>query len=184
MNTTNAEPVVPKITVPPPPAPSHKMVKDDDEAAAAKYAEEIRARRGDIRQMESRLTFVGDRPGWTRRWCNDEGDNIARRLEDGWRFVQRQEVKLSESVGYGNQDLGNNVTITSRIGTDAIKVHLMEIPTVIAEDLLNARSYKQVRLIEESILAGSVGNPSMAYNPGERPGSHFHGTNNSIGRPS
>lgn len=148
---------------------------------AKKYAEEVRLRRGDIRPMETKLQYYGDKPGWTRRWCNDEGDNIPRRLADGWRFVAPKDVRLSDSVGFGSAGVGDRVTYPTRIGTDAIQVYLMEIPTEIVEEILEVRSYAQVRKITESIENGSIGVTSgKTYNPGEERDSKYYGNRNSV----
>lgn len=178
-------PVTPKLaeanTLPPTAFPAI----DVDIEASKKYAEEIRARAGDFRTLESRLSFVGIRPGWTRRWCNDEGDNIPRRLADGWCFVKRGDVGMSASVGKGNEDLGDRVTITSTTGGPPIKVFLMEIPTEIAEEILNVRSLSKVRAIEDTIRAGTIGVTSgRTYNPGENPQSSFFGVRNRVEHPT
>lgn len=157
----------------------------------ATYAAEVRARRGDIRNLESRLSYMGEiRAGWSRRWCNDDGDNIAQRIADGWRFVTRDQVTMSPDNNLAvntNEDLGDRVTKTTGMGPGVppIKVYLMEIPTEMAEELLDVRSRSKVRLVEDSIRAATIGVSSgKTYNPGETPGSMFAGTHNTISRPA
>lgn len=156
----------------------------DPEAEAKRVAEEIRIRRGDIKYTEARLDFVGNKPGWTRRWCVDDAQNIPSRLADGWRMVRWDEVRTSDSVGYGNTDPGSAVSVVTSIGNGAsVRQILMEIPTEICEEILEARVYSKNRAIEDSIRRGSIGDTGSGhrYNPGETQGSSFFGTKNAIG---
>lgn len=172
------DPVSPKIAEAPAIKAPASPVLD-----AQSYAEEIRARRGDISMMESKLAVnMETPPGWTRRWCNDDGDNIPRRLQDGWRFVPKQGVKAK-----GDVDVGDRITVVSSMGDGKpMNIYLMEIPTEIAEEILEARSGAQVRRFEDTVRRGVVGTGGPhVYRPQDNPHSSLHGAvTNSIGRPS
>jgi hypothetical protein len=182
-----AEVVSPKLVELPEPPP---LTEEEAHAKALKnldanaWAREIEMRRGDsLRTLSSPLAFVGTHEGWTRRWCNDDGDNIPSRLRDGWRFVNRDEIDMPEGVNQGNGDVGDRVSITTSVGAGPIKTILMEIPTVIAEQILDVRSGTQVRRWRESIergLTAPVANPARVYLPGEKQGSHLQGIQNGV----
>lgn len=152
---------------------------------AAAYAEEIRARRGDISTMETRLGLNAVAPqGWEWRWFNDTGDRIDRAIADGWRFVSRDRVGMSESVGRGNDAVGDRVCKTTTLGEGPINTVLMEIPFEIAEELREVRSLSKVRQFEATVNRGApVGIAGdHTYNPGDNPQSSFHGIKNTLGR--
>lgn len=173
----SSNPITPKLTEAP--------LKERPTLDAAAYAEEIRARRGDIRTMESRLGLSAEPPaGWEWRWFNDVGDRVARAQADGWRFVSRASVGMSESVGRGNDSVTDCVSKTTTLGDGPIQTILMEIPFVIAEELRDIRSLSQVRKFEETVnRGGAVGiTGDHTYIPGENPQSSFHGIRNTLGR--
>jgi hypothetical protein len=124
------------------------------------YAQKIRANRKDFSGLETKMKYYGENPGWKRRWVNE--DNVPGRIEEGYRFVQRNEVAMSDSMRYGNQDMADRVS--THAGTDQFgkpySAFLMEIPDEIANELNDQKSYDKVRLIEKSIRSGTVGNPS------------------------
>lgn len=173
------EPISPKMVQAP--------VREKPTLDAKAYAEEIRSRRGDISTMESRLGLNAKAPeGWEWRWFNDDGDRIPRALTDGWRFVKPEAVGMSESVGRGNDDLGESrVTKTTTLGGAPIKTVLMEVPIEIANELRDIRSLSTVRRFEEQINRGGpagISDSPHIYNPGDNPQSSFHGVKNHIGR--
>lgn len=138
--------------------------------SADEEAERILANRKDFSGLELKLKAYGENPGWTRRWVNEQ--NVPGRLEEGYRFVERGEVSMSDSMRYGNQDIGDRVSIHA--GTDdkghPFSAYLMEIPNRVAEVLNEQKSYRQIRLSEESIRAGAVGNPSGNNRVGAKDG--------------
>ena len=157
----------------------------DTEQEAADYTAEILNRMGaeGIAQLESKIPYVSEKPGWTRRWCNDDGDNIPRKLADGWRFVSKQEgPQTSLAIGAQNTDVGDQVSFMSNAGGGPLRVILMEIPTALVEKILDVRSYSKVRAIEEAIVGGALGNTEGRYIPGDKPGSAFFGTRNKVSR--
>jgi len=124
------------------------------------YANQIRAGRKDFSGLEQKMKYYGENPGWKRRWVNEE--NVPGRIEEGYRFVQRNEVSMSDSVRYGNADMADRVSIHA--GKDAygkpFSAYLMEIPQEIADELDAEKSHKKVKLSEQSIRSGTVGSPT------------------------
>lgn len=142
------------------PALKEAPLKEKPTLDAAAYAAEIRARRGDVSTMETRLGLGADPPeGWEWRWFNDVGDRIVRALEDGWRFVHPSAVNMSASVGRGNDDTGESrVSKVTTLGDGPIKTVLMEIPREIADELRDIRALAPVRKFEEAVnRQGAVG---------------------------
>jgi hypothetical protein len=121
------------------------------------YADEVLARRKEFNGLESNLAFEGEHPGWKRRWVNEE--NVPGRLEEGFRFVLRDEVSMSDSLRYGNEDTGDRVSKHAgfRAGI-AFKAFLMEIPQRVADVLDKEKSHDQIARYEHSIRAGAAGN--------------------------
>lgn len=157
----STEPISPALKEAPP------KVRPTLDAGA--YAKEIRDRRGDIQPMETRLGLGATAPdGWEWRWFNDVDDRITRALEDGWRFVTRKSVNMSESIGRGNDDIGDRVTKSTTLGAGPINTVLMEIPIELAEEYRNIRSLSKVRAFEEAVnRQGPVGisGGSHVYTP-------------------
>lgn len=172
------EPITPKLT----PAP----VKEKPTLDAAAYAAEIRARRGDVSTMESRLGLSTSAPeGWEWRWFNDVGDRIIRAQADGWRFVSREDAGMSDSVGRGNDAIGDRVSKTTTLGGAPIETILMEIPKELADEIRDIRDLAPVRAFERAVNEqGAVGITASdkVYNPGQHPQSRMFGTLNTIGR--
>lgn len=137
---------------------------------AREYSEKIRANRKSFSGLEQKLKYYGENPGWHRRWVNEE--NVPSRVEEGYRFVLRAEVSMSDSLRYGNSDVGDRVSIHG--GTDKqgkpFNQYLMEIPLDIAEELNNEKSLNKVKLSEQSIRAGAVGNPQGNTRVGKEAG--------------
>ena len=173
------EPTTPKLVEAPLKPPR------DTVAEAKAYTQELMARLGaeGIIKLESKLPHIEAKPGWTRRWCNDDGDNIPRKLADGWRFVSAKEASMSASLGYTNADVADQVAIISNIGAGPIKVILMELPTEMVETILDVRYYSKARATEAAILGGALGDTTNRYIPGDEKGSAFFGTRNKVSKP-
>lgn len=127
---------------------------------AREYAAKIRANRKDFSGLEQKMKHYGENPGWKRRYVNE--DNVPARLEEGYRFVLRSEVSMSDSMRYGNTDMGDRVSVHAGVGTNGqpFSAYLMEIPLEIADELDSEKSHKKVKLSEQSIRSGTVGNPT------------------------
>jgi hypothetical protein len=107
-----------------------------------------------------RLDVFGDKPGFVRRWFNDDkgGSNIAAALASGWRFSERQEVQLNAAVTPRNTDLGSRVQecVGTNENGNALFAYLMEIPQWLFDKHQEARIayHNQLR---EQIAAGTLG---------------------------
>ena len=137
---------------------------------AREYAAQIRSTRKDFSGLEQKLKYYGENPGWKRRWVNEE--NVPAREQEGYRFVLRSEVNMSDSIGRGNTDMGDRVSVLGGIDVQnrPYNQYLMEIPQEIADEYDHEKSYKKVKLSEESIRAGTVGSPSGNTRTGTKDG--------------
>ena len=137
---------------------------------AREYAAKIRANRKDFSGLEQKMKHYGENPGWKRRYVNE--DNVPARLEEGYRFVLRSEVSMSDSMRYGNTDMGDRVSVHAGVGTNGqpFSAYLMEIPLEIADELDSEKSHKKVKLSEASIRSGTVGNPAGNTRVGQAAG--------------
>ena len=77
-----------------------------------------------------RLEFFGDRPGFRRRYFNDEGSNVRDAVRTGWTFVKRTDVQLNAAVTPRNNDLGSNIrqAVGVQANGNALYAYLMEKP--------------------------------------------------------
>ena len=131
---------------------------------AREYAAKIKRERVSITSIAQRLPSFGDNPGWKRRWVNDE--NIPQRKQEGYRFVTKDEVN-DPSFDPTREDGDPSNYICRAVGgtTDLQKLrmaYLMEIPDEIASELDFEKSIKQVKVSEDQIRNGTVGNPQAA----------------------
>ena len=107
-----------------------------------------------------RLEVHGERPGFTRRWFNDDkgGSNIRAALMSGWQFAERTDVQLNAAVTPRNTDLGSRVQ--ECVGTNengsALFAYLMEIPTWLYEKHQEARIAYNRQLMAQ-IKGGAIG---------------------------
>lgn len=111
-----------------------------------------------IGSLQSRLPFVSDKPGWRRYWVRS--DNVPMRLSQGWRFVPRGAIHMvSSGINFGNMALGDNVEVVAgraEITTSGAssKLHLMEIPEIIALKLTDTHVTKPTQAIEQELRGG------------------------------
>ena len=125
---------------------------------AKEYADKLRKNRPSSSGLEQKMKYYGENPGWKRRWVND--DTVPSRLAEGYRFVQKEEVSMSDSIRYGNDDVAN--AVSQPVGGfngngEPRRAFLMEIPLEIAEELDQEKSLSKVARIEQSIRAGTIG---------------------------
>ena len=107
-----------------------------------------------------RLEVFGDKPGFIRRWFNDDkgGSNVGAALQSGWRFAERKDVQLNAAVTPRNADLGSRVQQvvgTNENGTPLF-AYLMEIP----EWLFNKHQEARIAYhnsLRAQIKAGTIG---------------------------
>lgn len=137
---------------------------------AKEYADKILASRKSYSGLEQKLSFTGDHPGWKRRWVNEE--NVPGRQQEGYRFVLRDEVGMSDSIRYGNEDMGDRVSKVAGQTKQGhpFNVYLMEIPQQIADLLDKEKSHDQIARNEHSIRAGKTGAPDGNNRVGQAAG--------------
>lgn len=152
----------------------------DPEVDPEKLADALlEAQHPNIGQLQQRLPFVSDKPGWDRYWFRS--DRVPFALSQGWRFVPRSAIHMiSTGLGFGNTALGDNVEVPagrSEITEEgkASKLHLMEIPKRVAQVLRHNAVTLPTQEIENALRgAGGVGNhidPSqMPFRPKTAPG--------------
>lgn len=86
-----------------------------------------------VRKLE-----VPERPGFHRRWIRSDAGRIAKAQRAGYRFVEADEVELTnfdlggDAKESGNTDLGTRVSVISGDGADVTgqpgRLYLMECP--------------------------------------------------------
>ncbi len=163
-------------------ADSAKPVRSREALDADKFmADFLKNNRPNLVGMEQKLATYGEHPGWVRRWVNDQGSRVQGLIERGWRFVTRDEVGMSDSVGRGNTDIGDKVSVATTAGEGPIRQSLMETPEKLYRMYAEART-APARATEEAIRKGAfkVSDTANVYNPGERPDSSLYGTHNRI----
>lgn len=180
-------PVMPKPTPPPVQAKATAPVQPKPEPPRPKTLEELisdpdvdpnvlaeallAVDNPNIGQLQQRLPYVGEKPGWRRYWVLSM--NVPRRLAEGWRFVARSSIQMaSTGLGFGNYALGDNVEVPAgRSEIDdkgnASKLHLMEIPEAVAQHLTKVNVTNPTRAIEAALKGpGGVDNLVPAsHNP-------------------
>lgn len=144
-----------------------KSVRSRDEMEAERHAEEfLKRNRPNLTGFEQKLAYYGERKGWVRRWVVDHANRIQSLLENGWRFVQHAEVQMSDSIGHGNTDLGDKVSISTTMGEGPVRQILMEVPQKLYDMQVEA-SMDPVRRSEEALKSGGLGlnNTENTYFP-------------------
>jgi len=144
-----------------------EVVRSREELDAKKYTEDfLKKNRPNLTGFEQRLATFGEHPGWVRRWAVDQHNRIEALLERGWRFVLRNEVGLSDSLGRGNTDIGSHVSTATFAGSGPVRQVLME-TTQQLYDLQAEASMQRVRQTEEALQKGffDVADMSNVYQP-------------------
>lgn len=134
------------------------VVRSRDEVEAERVADEfLKNHRSNLVGFEQRLPFVPERPGWVRRYVNDMNSRVPMLIERGWRLVRKDAApSVTDSVGRGNTDMGDCVSIVSNAGDGPMRVVLMEIPKKLFDMQMDA-ALDPVRRTEEAIRAGRNG---------------------------
>lgn len=134
---------------------------------AEKYTQDfLKRNRPNLAGFEQKLGFYGQHPGWVRRWVVDQAQRVPSLLEQGWRFVLLDEVGMSGSIGRGNTDLGDRVSITTTVGDGPVRQILME-TTQQLYDMQCEAALEPVRRSEAAIRAGAfaVTDTKPVYQP-------------------
>lgn len=163
-------------------ADAPKVVRSREEQEAADYAADfLKNNRLDLVGIEKKLPMCPEKPGWVRRHVLDQGSRVQNLLARGWRFVKRDEAVVSDSIGRGNTDLGDQVSIVTTAGGGPVRQVLMEIPQQLYDIYTEART-APARATVDAITAGAfdVKDREHVYTPGEMPRSALFGTRNRI----
>lgn len=138
------------------PARSHEL------SAAERAKQILDERKGTITPFtQQKLPYFGEKPGWKRRWVLTE--NVPGRLQEGYTHVKNHQVQmLAQGIGFGNQDIGDNVAVFAGRGSldrngGQQYLYLMEIPQEIADKL---HDIKVVQPTQATIAALKQGNPT------------------------
>lgn len=142
----------PVVEQPEQPIPARSREAIDAEKYTKEYLERNRT---NLSGFELRLAHYGEHPGWVRRWVVDRDNRVQSLLEKGWRFVLRDEVGMSDSVGRGNTDIGDRVSVATSVG-DPVRQYLME-TTQQLFDLQVEASMEPVRRSETALKDGGLG---------------------------
>lgn len=138
-------------------APVEESVRSRDEIEAEKHAEDfLKRNRPNLAGFETKLAYYGERKGWVRRWVVDHANRVQGLLERGWRFVLKNEVQMSDSVGHGNTDIGDRVSLVTTMGEGPVRQILMETPQKLY-DLQMEASMESVRQSEAALKSGGMG---------------------------
>lgn len=112
-----------------------------------------------------KLAVHGTIPGHAMYWCNDDNNEIAQLLEEGFSFVKAGEVGLNRGVVQDNDVDGR---VSKYVGTkqngDPMRAYLLKCPQEIWDDI-QAASQDQANEWDSAILAGVVGNVDSSYSP-------------------
>lgn len=144
-----------------------EAVRTREEMTAEQWNADFKKRnRPAISGFELKLAYYGEHPGWVRRWVVDQANRIPSLLDAGWRFVRRAEVGMSDSVGRGNTDLGDCVSVATMGGEGPTRQVLMETTQEIF-DALQEANLERVRKTESAIQGGAfaVDDAANTYQP-------------------
>lgn len=113
---------------------------------------------------------VDERPGYFRRWFNDQDGRIERALAAGYELVAKGDVKQvgDKDVANGNTDMNSMVSrVVGRTAENQpIRAFLMEIRNEWhAADM--AKKEETNRLVDEAVRAGTAGGAAIGNQYGE-----------------
>ena len=112
-----------------------------------------------------KLAVHGEIPGHKMYRCNDDNNELAALLDEGFTFVKQDEVGLNRGV-VQDKDVDNRVSkyVGTKANGDPMRAYLLKCPQAIWDDI-QAASQEQANAWDSAILAGKVGNVENSYNP-------------------
>lgn len=125
-----------------------------DKATQGGEADQVavsRPKRNPVISSRMRLTVPGlDHDNYHYHWFNDVDDNIPRRLEDGYVFVDKDKRQVGDRTAYDSQS--NSSLLTKSVGL-GVTAYLMCIPKEIHKQLQYERNLADAEAREEYITS-------------------------------
>ena len=95
---------------------------------------------------------VEGRPGYKRRWINDEGGRLDAALEGSYKLVAKDGVEFKDKDAFNRNESVNNA-VSKTVNSDGTKAYLMEIPiTLYNQD--QAKKQESIDKTEGAIRQG------------------------------
>lgn len=137
------------------PAPQQQEVVQKAEVVIeTKDGPVARRRRSSVGGHALKLN-AATRPGFTRRWFNDDGNRLADAYDLGYDHVQDTDIKTSD-VGSGISRL-----VGTKANGEPLRAYLMETPDELYAEGLAEKEARN-RLVDEAIVAGSDSTGQMS----------------------
>ncbi len=138
-----------------------KVVRRDSDRSAAPRSR----RQSHLGGARLKLAVHGEIPGYKMYWCNDDGNELAELLSEGFEFVKPEEVSVNRGVV---QDSDVDSRVSKYVGTkqngDPMRAFLLKCTQDIWDEL-QAISQDQANEWDSAIRAGVVGDVDNRYNP-------------------
>lgn len=138
-----------------------KVVRRESERTEAPRSR----RQSNLGGARLKLAVHGSIPGYKMYWCNDDNNEVAELLSEGFTFVQPQEVSLTRGI-VTDADVADRVSkyVGTKANGEPLRAFLMKCPQDIWDDL-QAYSQEQANEWDGAILAGAVGAVDSRYKP-------------------
>lgn len=112
-----------------------------------------------------KLAVHGEIPGYKMYWCNDNDNELADLLSEGFEFVKPDEVSLNRGVVLdGDVDARLSKYVGTKANGEPMRAFLLKCPQDIWDEI-QASSQDQANAWDSAIKAGVVGNVDNRYNP-------------------
>lgn len=100
---------------------------------------------------------VPNRPGFVRRWVNDNGSRLHAAQQAGYEFVDDPSLKVGDQTQTMNSDLGGAISqvVGKREDGSSMRAYLMEIPDEFYQEDQQAKQ-AQVDQIDQAIKTGNI----------------------------
>ena len=139
-------------TPPAPPPPSEPKKADDKYEIARKRREKAKARAISTGALPGQRLVAPPKPGFVRRWVNDEGTRIDSLMDKGYTFVEDSDPSISSDDPGGRKSMKAGVAENGNV----LRTYLMEISDEYYQEDQEAREQK-VKSIEDQVRRAKVG---------------------------